>query len=45
MPDDDPILKQPASKRPNRKMWTVTAITGGVLLVIAIMTWVILHIT
>jgi hypothetical protein len=41
---DDPVLKQVASKRANRKMWTVTAITGGLLLLVAIVTWVMLHI-
>jgi hypothetical protein len=41
---DDPVLKQPASKRANRTMWLVTAITGGTLLLVAIVTWVMLHI-
>jgi hypothetical protein len=44
MPDDDPILKQPASKRANRKLWMVTAVTGALLLLIAAGAWVILHI-
>jgi hypothetical protein len=41
---DDPILKQVPSQRANRRMWMVTAITGGSLLLIAIVTWVMLHI-
>jgi hypothetical protein len=40
---DDPILKQVPSQRANRRMWTATAIVGGSLLLIAIVTWV-LHI-
>jgi hypothetical protein len=41
---DDPILKQPASKRADRTIWLITAITGGALLLVAIVTWVMLHI-
>ncbi len=41
---DDPILNQPPSKRANRKLWMVTAITGGLILVIAVVSWVILHV-
>ena len=42
--DDDPILKRPASKQANRKMWMVTAITGALVLLIAIASWVFLHV-
>jgi hypothetical protein len=41
---DDPILKQAPSKLANRKMWMVTAITGALLLLIAVVSWVILHV-
>jgi hypothetical protein len=41
---DDPILKQVPSKRANQRIWMVTAVTGGLLLLIAIVSWVILHV-
>ena len=41
---DDPVLKQAQSRRANRTMWLITAITGGTLLLVASVTWVILHI-
>jgi hypothetical protein len=41
---DDPILRQPASRQANRKMWMITAITGAALLLVALVTLVMLHI-
>jgi hypothetical protein len=40
---DDPVLKQVPSKRANRMISLMTAITAGVLLLVAIVTWIAVH--